>query len=132
MMECPKCFYAWAPKVDNPKNCPKCKADLSTVRPGKKYAKRLAAMAGPVVPYVGTPELVSEGGMRLTTLLATYEWTGERNGDFGLDPASVTTDIDDLNPEEHYPVLEVIPGPMSELPHNDYILRGWIRKGGLK
>lgn len=120
LMKCPKCSYEWSARTDNPKNCPKCKAPLDgtprvSAALGKVFAKRLAAMAKPIAPIE-----------KPCDLLAAYEWTGPRRGWIGPDTSVVVANTDGLDPDEHYPVLETVPAPMSEASNNNFVLRGWV------
>lgn len=120
-MKCSKCSYEWNPKVDSPKNCPNCKAPF-TLTAGKKtpwgIPKRLAVAHGPVT--LDGPEGLPE----------VCDWTGLRiRHTVDADLPNILTDITGLGENEHYPVFEQIPAPMSR-PTSDgsYILRGWIRR----
>lgn len=119
LVNCPRCGFAWNPRKDSPKQCPKCKARLDAGAGGKAalhakiHAARAMASMGPLAPLIPS-----------SFYRAIYDWTGRHVGSItGTDKVI----RDDHNETDYYPVLD---GGFTDAndrwiePH----LVGWIRR----
>jgi hypothetical protein len=92
-MKCPRCEYAWEPKVPNPKECPRCKVRLDYVpgpvgAPKLKIQREVKKEMSSRLPWVAATIIIvvaaGLGAMALSTPTTTVNPpTGASTGTFG-------------------------------------------------